>query len=333
MVIKKIFSFDKEAPIVQERERNNYMKIRHPFIPKFYGTIENTNMPIFAFIEGQTLLKIKYLHLSRKEKMTIIFQLLSVMKYLHDNNFVYRDLKPSNIMIDQNKNLVLIDFDRMLREDNNGDHTRDLMGDFVAPEIFSGILTKKSDIFSIGNIMNFIFSEEVSSIIEKQKIMTEYPNIDEIIEYIHKNDDEIMESILNNDDEIMEYILKNDYENVEYILKNEDKFAEKIAEYTLKKNKKITELIYKNDEQNILWPNSEFDFFETNSLKEIINAYIRENPNERPCIKDLIFDLGLFVIDADIFLDRIDADNHYILGLIEQNKEKYDIYQIFRACF
>jgi serum/glucocorticoid-regulated kinase 2 len=32
------------------------------------------------------------------------------MKHLHDNNIVYRDIKPENILIDLNGNLKIVDF-------------------------------------------------------------------------------------------------------------------------------------------------------------------------------------------------------------------------------
>ena len=40
-----------------------------------------------------------------------------VFKYFHDNGYIYCDLKPDNVMIDNNKNIVLIDLDRLIKND------------------------------------------------------------------------------------------------------------------------------------------------------------------------------------------------------------------------
>ena len=54
---------------------------------------------------------IKEYHFSVEEKYTIILQIMLSIVFLHLNGYIYRDLKPSNIMIDSNKTAILIDFD------------------------------------------------------------------------------------------------------------------------------------------------------------------------------------------------------------------------------
>lgn len=52
---------------------------------------------IVQFINGKTLDNIDQLELSFKQKITIIFELIMIVNYLHKNGFIYRDLKPNNI--------------------------------------------------------------------------------------------------------------------------------------------------------------------------------------------------------------------------------------------
>lgn len=37
-----------------------------------------------------------------------------VIEYLHNNNFIYRNLKPNNVILDHSGTLVFIDLDRMI---------------------------------------------------------------------------------------------------------------------------------------------------------------------------------------------------------------------------
>ena len=42
--------------------------------------------------------------------MDIIYQLKEAIKYLHSKNIYHFDIKPENLMIDENLNLIIIDF-------------------------------------------------------------------------------------------------------------------------------------------------------------------------------------------------------------------------------
>ena len=47
----------------------------------------------------------------------MIFDLMHAIKYLHDSDLIYRDLKPDNIMIDSDKTVILLDFDKIKRNE------------------------------------------------------------------------------------------------------------------------------------------------------------------------------------------------------------------------
>ncbi|KAK8850202.1 hypothetical protein M9Y10_018326 [Tritrichomonas musculus] len=174
-VIKKIYGNNPENEKLLQREIENYKCLNYPLIPKFYGIIEGQNNPVIEFIKGKTLSKINQNNFSENDKVTIIFQLIMVFNYLHSHkeHFVYRDLKPNNIMIDENKRVFVIDFDRMAKTSDIESgliKTADLQENYTAPEVHTGHLSPKCDIYSIGKMIKNIFKEAFIETSDKEII-------------------------------------------------------------------------------------------------------------------------------------------------------------------
>lgn len=160
LVIKKQFEND-EFPKLIEREKDNYAKMKYPFLPRFYGRVKNENYIAIEYINGKTLNHIKKMKLTFDEKLAIIFQLMLTIKYFHDNEMIYRDLKPNNIVIDANKTAVLIDFDRLIRIDDKSIRSKEIGTDFSDPKsVETGNFTYESDIYSLGKIIEYIMNNE-----------------------------------------------------------------------------------------------------------------------------------------------------------------------------
>ena len=149
-----------------KREKANYEQIYYPFIPRYYGEVDSVNTSIvIEYINGSTLSDPKKLNLSSTDKIISLIELILTFKYLHSQKFIYRDLKPNNVIYDINKRTVLIDFDRMVEYDkiinDASDYSKSMNPGFIAPEILLGQTSYKSDIYSLGVMIVQLFDSVI----------------------------------------------------------------------------------------------------------------------------------------------------------------------------
>ena len=91
-----------------------------------------------------------------KERLKIAIQLVKEVKKVHSGKVLHRDLKPTNVMLNANKELALVDFGigrgRVILRGSSG------TPGFNAPEQFSGENQKYPvDIYSLGKNLILIF--------------------------------------------------------------------------------------------------------------------------------------------------------------------------------
>lgn len=98
-------------------EREVLSNFHHPLLPKLHGVLKTDKVVGYAidYCSGRDL---NVLRKNQTEKMfsadIIRFyaaELVLALEYLHGLGIVYRDLKPENVLIQENGHLMLVDFD------------------------------------------------------------------------------------------------------------------------------------------------------------------------------------------------------------------------------
>lgn len=107
------------------KEAENLAKLHHPNIVKVIEVFDenNTTYYVMEYIEGGSLddyIKQKG-HLSEDEALRCTVEIGNALSYMHKNRMLHLDLKPKNIMRNQNGILYLIDFGLSKQYDENGE--------------------------------------------------------------------------------------------------------------------------------------------------------------------------------------------------------------------
>lgn len=149
-----------------KRESTILSTLDHPSIPTifdyFFDESEGRFYLVMKYISGGDLAsRLRAAPEGRLDERTVTewaIQIADVLEYLHNqpSPIVYRDLKPSNIMVDGNSGRVmLIDFGiarSISQREEKGVTAVGTMG-YAPPELFSGNVEPRSDIYSLGSTM------------------------------------------------------------------------------------------------------------------------------------------------------------------------------------
>lgn len=149
-----------------QREAHLLASLSHPnlaAVTDFFQEGENWYL-VMEFVEGETLaqrLERSPGHrLSLQEALSILRQLCDVLEYLHSQSppVIFRDLKPSNIMLTPEGRVKLIDFGiaRFFKPGQRQDTVNLGTPGYAAPEQYGGLgqSDPRTDIYSLGVLLH-----------------------------------------------------------------------------------------------------------------------------------------------------------------------------------
>jgi tRNA A-37 threonylcarbamoyl transferase component Bud32 len=147
--------FNAEAVLLQ--------RLSHPRIPRIYShfTDEGKHYVTMDFIRGEDLEEIveREGKLSEERVLVLADQICDVLSYLHNSGYIYRDMKPSNVMIERaTGNVKLIDFGIAKNFKPNERGTQIGTPGYAPPEQYQGLATPASDIYALGATLHHMLT-------------------------------------------------------------------------------------------------------------------------------------------------------------------------------
>lgn len=201
---KKLFAVKELLNTSQEEETNNVLlrfkreakilsELSHPSLPGIidYFVIQNRYYLIIDYIEGKDLEEIlaEEGELTELQVVDWAVQICDVLDYLHHKipPIIYRDIKPSNIMLRNDGKIMLIDFGiaRTITPEEK-EYTMTSIGTigYVSPEQYKGKPEPRSDIYSLGVTIYKLLTGTVPLPFSLKPIKKLRPNISDNLEAI-----------------------------------------------------------------------------------------------------------------------------------------------------
>lgn len=168
VAIKRVKDRFANNPEIRRRAHQEAeLMFRHPNLVEMIGCCEmaQNRGPIFIvsnFVQGENIDKfindhVRSLPNVEKRICELFFPVLDALSYIHQKGIIHMDIKPSNIMMEQGKNVRLMDLGIADVTDTMNTATSGMMGTpkYAAPEQFSDPetrpqLTAATDIYEAG---------------------------------------------------------------------------------------------------------------------------------------------------------------------------------------
>ena len=151
-----------------EREASILATLNHPAVPQVYDYFSEGahSYLVQEFIRGrdlETILDVTEGFLEELQVISWALQVCDVLVYLHNNKpdpIVFRDLKPSNIMVDERQRIRLIDFGiaKVFQAGLKG--TMIGTEGYSPPEQYRGIADPRGDLYSLAATLHHLLTKQ-----------------------------------------------------------------------------------------------------------------------------------------------------------------------------
>lgn len=294
-----------------KREALSVSNLSHPNIVEVYdvGEEDGNYYIVMEYIEGKTLKQLlqKRGALTLNEVIDIMTQLTDGLAHAHEAYIIHRDIKPQNIMIEDNGLVKITDFGiAMALNSTQLTQTNSVMGSvhYLPPEQANGKgSTVKSDIYSLGILMYELLTGSVP-FKGDTAVEIALKHMKEKIPSIRKQNPTIPQSVENIVLKATAKNPKNRYDNVRDMYKdlqtalqrdNEKRLVYEYPENDLEETKVIPQ-VTKEVKQVIDKPTAkEEDTDDDSVLKE------KDEKNKLPIILAVVL-LGTLIVLAGVYL-------------------------------
>ncbi len=149
-----------------EREANLLATLNHPAIPRIYDYFseENRSYLVLEYIHGKDLEAVISEtdgFLTEEQVLTWAIELCDVLAFLHGHKpdpIIFRDMKPSNVMIDHNGDVKLVDFGIAKTFQAGQKGTMIGTEGYSPPEQYRGEATPLADLYALGATLHHALS-------------------------------------------------------------------------------------------------------------------------------------------------------------------------------
>lgn len=164
--LKLMQSADPDACRRFATERERVATLEHHGISRIIdGGTTDDGRPymVVEFVQGEAIdAYVRNRSLSRQEIARLLCDLLTAVGHAHERLILHRDVKASNVLIDEGGRLKLIDFGVASLLDTDEGHAGPLTLAYSAPEMLAaGPLTVGTDLFAAGVLAHKLFTGEL----------------------------------------------------------------------------------------------------------------------------------------------------------------------------